>query len=385
MKHKSCLAEFKALDQSQGVFEALVSVFDVVDLVNDRVAKGAFTNSLKKWESSGAPIPVIWSHMWDDPDAHVGKTLEAREIDRGLYVKGQLDMEDPFAAKVFKLLQERRVKEFSFAYDVVDERRTKEGVNELLELDLIEVGPTLKGMNLETQLLGTKGIAIFKQSAGEWQPATKSEVTRAELEELLKSFSAELKGALGASSGPTSVVDQAWDGPANEARLSTDAGAETYRQAHAWVDPDGDPDVKSSYKFIHHEVSGEGRVGAANVRGCIAGVAVLNGGRGGANIPDSDRKGVYNHLAAHIRAADMEPPPLKSRDDFKAKAGRVLSAKNEGDIKQARDLLDGVLKQLQSEKPEEEPKAVPREPTRAIGTRSDEPLRLLIELEAMAS
>jgi len=107
-------------------------------------------------------------------------------------------------------------------------------------------------------------------------------------------------------------TDSSWDGPANEARLSNDAGADTYKKYYAWIDPDKDPDTKSAYKFGHHNVSEEGQVGAANLKGCQAVIAVLNGARGGANIPDSDRQEVYNHVARHIRDAGEEPAELAS-------------------------------------------------------------------------
>lgn len=109
----------------------------------------------------------------------------------------------------------------------------------------------------------------------------------------------------------TETSDRAWDGPANEARLKTDQDYGYYRRAYAWRDPEGDESNKSTYKFIHHEVDGEGNPGPANVRACITGIAVLNGARGGTTIPDADRQGVYNHLAAHLRDADIEPPELK--------------------------------------------------------------------------
>jgi HK97 family phage prohead protease len=156
---KSYPASFKAVDESTGTFEAIVAVFGNVDLIGDRIVKGAFQKSLGEWKSAGDPIPVIWSHMWSDPNMHIGKTLEAEEREEGLWVKGQLDMEDPFAAKVFKLMQQRRVKEFSFAYDVEDEGKADDGANDLKELKIIEVGPTLKGMNPATQLLATKKLA----------------------------------------------------------------------------------------------------------------------------------------------------------------------------------------------------------------------------------
>lgn len=156
------LARFKALDEGAGTFEAVVSVFGNVDLVGDRVVAGAFETSLKDWADSGDPIPVIWSHKWDDPHMHIGAVTEASEVADGLLVKGALDLDAPVAAQVYRLLKERRVKEFSFAYDVVREKRAPDGANELLELKVIEVGPTLKGANPTTQLLDVKAAPEAK-------------------------------------------------------------------------------------------------------------------------------------------------------------------------------------------------------------------------------
>lgn len=109
----------------------------------------------------------------------------------------------------------------------------------------------------------------------------------------------------------TVTSDRAWDGPANETRLKTGQDYNYYRQAYAWRDPEGDESNKSTYKFIHHEVDSSGNPGAANIRACTTGIAVLNGARGGTNIPDSDYEGVWRHLAAHLQDADIEPPELQ--------------------------------------------------------------------------
>jgi hypothetical protein len=95
-----------------------------------------------------------------------------------------------------------------------------------------------------------------------------------------------------------------------EAKLG-DAPAKVLRQAYAWVDPDGNPEAKGSYKFIHHEVGRSGEVGPANVKACTSGIGVLNGARGGADVPAAARKGIYNHLARHLRDAGQEPAALK--------------------------------------------------------------------------
>jgi signal peptide peptidase SppA len=108
----------------------------------------------------------------------------------------------------------------------------------------------------------------------------------------------------------TATSAGSWDGPANEKRLPNERGP--LRSSHAWVEDDGDPDAKASYKFIHHEVGADGDVGAANLTACSSGIAVLNGGRGGADIPASDRGGVHAHLAGHLTDGGKEAPPLRS-------------------------------------------------------------------------
>jgi len=112
----------------------------------------------------------------------------------------------------------------------------------------------------------------------------------------------------------TETSDSSWDGPENEKRLPSPMPMDTAEAAYAWMDMDMVEEgecPKSACKFIHHEVDADGEPGYANVQACRSGIGVLNGGRGGTNIPDEDRQGVYNHLAAHMRDADEEPPELQ--------------------------------------------------------------------------
>lgn len=95
----------------------------------------------------------------------------------------------------------------------------------------------------------------------------------------------------------------AWDGPANVAAASVD----DLKVMCAWYDS-ANADVKSSYKLQHHEQSGKKAVW----RAVSAAMAALLGGRGGVQIPESDRKGVYNHLSKHYAEFEKEPPEFKS-------------------------------------------------------------------------
>lgn len=103
----------------------------------------------------------------------------------------------------------------------------------------------------------------------------------------------------------TATENSAWDGPGAVSAMPNDKA--TLRYCHAWHDPDGDPDAKSSYKFPHHRKDG----GPANLAACRNGLARLSS----ADIPEAEREGVRKHLQAHLddahsadgNQADVEP------------------------------------------------------------------------------
>lgn len=165
---KSASAAVKAtstdVGADRGEVTMLVSVFGNVDSYGDEVMPGAFADSLAEWKSKGDPIPFIWAHQWQNPEAIIGSVTSAKETAAGLEVTAKLDLDRPFAAQVFHLLKERRVTQASFAFDVLDgefvEREAPDGgkyeVYELRKLALLEAGPCLLGVNRETELLDAK-------------------------------------------------------------------------------------------------------------------------------------------------------------------------------------------------------------------------------------
>lgn len=173
MKTKTVPATYmQGHDDDVAGFEAIVSVFNNVDYGRDVVRPGAFMDTIKAWQDSGDPIPVLWSHRMDDPNYNIGAVVDIAEIQAGdhripdhaspwvkahggLWVKAELDS-DGAAGQVRKLLLKRRVTQFSFSYDVIEEKQNSNGENELLKLWLHEVGPTPLGMNPLTVLAGAK-------------------------------------------------------------------------------------------------------------------------------------------------------------------------------------------------------------------------------------
>jgi hypothetical protein len=171
MKTKTMPASYAPSDESAG-FEAIVSVFNNKDYGGDVVRAGAFVDTIAAWKTSGDPIPVLWSHRMDDPSYNIGAVQDIEELkagdsripawanpwvhdNGGLWVKAELD-DFGSAAQVRHLLQKRRVTQFSFSYDVIEEKANQHGENELLKVWLHEVGPTPLGMNPLTTLVGAK-------------------------------------------------------------------------------------------------------------------------------------------------------------------------------------------------------------------------------------
>jgi uncharacterized protein len=169
---KECTAKIKAVGPADGLAEgefiAIVSVFGNEDSMGDVIKHGAFAQVLAEWKASGDPIPVIWAHKWSDPFAHIGVTVESEEIPEGLKIRGRIEDMDtnPTAKHVHGLLKGRRIKQFSFAYEVGEggwvqtDDLDNHPWGEYYEIrrfsKLFEVGPCLVGANQETDLLAAK-------------------------------------------------------------------------------------------------------------------------------------------------------------------------------------------------------------------------------------
>lgn len=146
---------------AEGQFTAYASVFGNIDSYGDIVVKGAFANDLKRWEKSGNPIPLLFGHNMADPDFNIGHVVSAEEDEVGLKVVAQLDLENPKAKQVYRMLKGRRIDQMSFAYDVLDGENTKadgQDVYEIRDLKLYEVSVVTVGANSETEVLAVKQV-----------------------------------------------------------------------------------------------------------------------------------------------------------------------------------------------------------------------------------
>lgn len=109
---------------------------------------------------------------------------------------------------------------------------------------------------------------------------------------------------------PLAAKDREWDGAAAERRVRHWAGAEDgpnarYRDAHIWYDSSG-KDKFGSYKLLVADVVGDEL--KVVPRAVMAAGGVIDGARGGVDLPDADREKAKSHLARYYRRFDQEPP-----------------------------------------------------------------------------
>jgi hypothetical protein len=109
---------------------------------------------------------------------------------------------------------------------------------------------------------------------------------------------------------PMADRDRSWDGAAAEKRVREWAGAddgpnEKYRDAHVWYDADNKENF-TAYKLLIADVI-DGRLTAVP-RGVMAAGGVMDGARGGVDMPDQDRDRVKSHLAKYYRKMGDDPP-----------------------------------------------------------------------------
>jgi HK97 family phage prohead protease len=287
METKSFGFEIKTIDLEHGIFDGYASTFGVVDDCADVVEPGAFTKTIQERLPR---IKVGYQHNFDDP---IGRPLVLAEHQRdqlpekllvrfpqatgGLYTQSQISL-TARGRDVLTLLRDGVLNEMSFAYDPIkfdfDENpATKSQVRHLREVKLWEYGPVTWGMNEAAAILGAKSVVLFQDL-------------------------------------PLADEGHAWDAAAARARVQAWAGGddwqpEKYRRAFVWYD-DGAPDQLGSYKLPLADVV-DGKLTAVP-RGVFGCAAVLQGGRGGADIPAGDVDKCKAHLDKYYAKMNRDAP-----------------------------------------------------------------------------
>lgn len=141
----------------KGAFAGYGSVYDVIDFYNEKIAPGAFAESLRSWESKGRLPPILWQH---DSRTPIGPFQKMVEDTKGLYVEGQLLVEEVEKAREARaLMRAKAINGLSVGIDVVvDEFDRDSGLITLKQCDLWEVSIVTFPANEEALVEQVKSI-----------------------------------------------------------------------------------------------------------------------------------------------------------------------------------------------------------------------------------
>lgn len=141
--------DIKVVDEDKGIVEAYVSIFGNIDSYGDIILRGAFLESLAK------KLPkFVWSHNWEVP---IGKIIEAREDEKGLYIKAQFNLETQRGKEAYSDLKFGSFDEFSIGLRVLDWEYNEAGNRIIKKARVYEASPVLAGANPDTELISVKG------------------------------------------------------------------------------------------------------------------------------------------------------------------------------------------------------------------------------------
>lgn len=182
-KQADPVLSIKEMDETTGEFEGYGSTFGgEPDSYGDIVMKGAFSDSLSSHRARGSMPKLFWQH---DPSQPIGKWLDASEDDRGLLLRGRLNMGVQKGREAYELLKAGDIDGLSIGYRIKKHTEDKDrGVWFLEKLDLHEVSVVSIGANSNATIASVKA----EREAYELTERLKAgdRLTEREFEQMLK-------------------------------------------------------------------------------------------------------------------------------------------------------------------------------------------------------
>lgn len=140
-----------------GAIEGYASLFGIEDQGGDIVAPGAYAASLAKLTQDGRRVKMLWQH---DPAQPIGVWDEAREDERGLWVKGRILTEVAKGREAQALIKAGSIDGLSIGYRTVKAQKQSGGQRLLQELELWEVSLVTFPMLPEARVAAKSDVPV---------------------------------------------------------------------------------------------------------------------------------------------------------------------------------------------------------------------------------
>lgn len=149
------------VDLDKGQWQGYAAVFSVRDSGGDIIVPGAFSKSLVSRPVSSNKVKAMWDHMWI-----MGRIIEAREDEYGLFVKGQASNTQENKDRL-EYMRDGSVNEMSIGYSIPPggsdwhEDEDDWTITRILkEVTLYECSPVIFAMN---ELAAITGVAKHQE------------------------------------------------------------------------------------------------------------------------------------------------------------------------------------------------------------------------------
>lgn len=171
---KSFSFELESADESTGEFSGYAAVFGNRDSGNDIIEKGAFAKTIVE-DFNRIKILALHNDCW----LPVGRPIELREDDRGLFIKGKIS-DTSMGRDIRTLLKDGVLSELSIGYDAIDfDYDSKTDTRHLRRIKLWEVSIVTWAMNEQARIDEVKSVV-----EGIKTEAKSGKITRARLDAL---------------------------------------------------------------------------------------------------------------------------------------------------------------------------------------------------------
>lgn len=331
---KTFKGRIKSVDPKTHTVEAVIS-----DQTVDRYQEVILANAWKKRLSTYKKHPVLLSsHSYRSLRSQIGelKNVKINNDDRSLEakIKYYVGEGNPEADWGFKLA-EKGIAAFSvgfIAHSAVDKwGMDEDDYKDFLKENGLRAGDNIRRVFTDVELLENSQVVVpanpsalqksMKDVDSVVVDVAKSideAIEKGDIEVDKTDVDMEERGVVTFKEYPLMDKTAKWSGAQSKKRIEEWAKGEDdsisftkYRKGFLWYNSE-ESELKGSYKAPHHDiVDGEMKT---HWRGVVAAMVVLLGGRGGLDIPESDKKSAYNHLAKHYRSFEEEPPEFKDYD-----------------------------------------------------------------------
>lgn len=158
LTHKTIKAATTTKDKGQ--FTALAATYSI-DRMDEQIVPGAFSKTIDAWRNSEKNVPLHWDHAGEAENV-IGYVDPSKmeETDKGLYVEGQLDLEDSDVAKEAWRSMKNGAVSLSFGYLATQTEKSGK-ITLLKEIDLFEVSIVPAPANADTRVLSLKAVDQF--------------------------------------------------------------------------------------------------------------------------------------------------------------------------------------------------------------------------------